>query len=81
VLSRAKKAFDQLSRQGFERDRLDHPEIRAAFDAVPVPLADLRERLKDVIELLDRYYGFQDHYSEDRQAFAQQFLRLYGDAS
>ncbi len=81
VLSRARKAFESLSRQGFERDRLDQPEIRAAFEAVPAPLADLRERLVDLIELLDRFNGYQDHYSGDRKAFAREFIRLYGGPS
>lgn len=79
LATRARKAFESLSRQGFENDRIADPDIREAFEAAAEPLASVRERLNGLIDVLGDAETWAEAYEEDRTVFADQFLRLYGE--
>lgn len=81
LATRARKAFDSLSRQGFENDRVGDPDIQDAFEAAAEPLASIRERLAGLMDALGEAETWANAYDEDRTVFADQFLRLYGDVS
>lgn len=78
---RARKAFESLSRQGFDASRTGDPDIQAAFSTAAGPLADLRARLRDLLTRLEGGPDWTKAYAADRDVFADQFLILYGDAA
>lgn len=78
---RARKAFDSLSRQGFESNRTAEPDIQAAFHTAAGPLAELRSRLRDLLTRLEVGPDWSAAYQSDRAIFAEQFLILYGEAA
>ena len=78
---RARKAFEALSRQGFEAHRLNDPDIQAAFQEAAAPLAELRERVRTLLNRLEAGPDWAQAYRDDQAAFAEQFLLLYGEAA
>jgi hypothetical protein len=85
VLAEAKQAFRSFSRQGFDEDRLDDEDVIAGFRAGVEALVATKEQIAVFLDSLRRIDANDPDlghwFQQDREVFAGQFARLYGEPS
>ena len=78
LLGEARKAFDGLSRAGFERSAPNDPALAPAYGALADALPGVSERLGTVLRTLGPPDSWEAAEAEDRPVFSRAFARLYG---
>ena len=79
TLSKAKKAFQTISRKGFEEE-LAQDEIRIeAFIGATDSIVQIKESLDHVLQNLTKHEGWSESYIKDNLTFSKQFGYIYGE--
>lgn len=77
---KARQAFHNLSRKGFQEEALSDPEIAQAFEIAADCLPSVRAQLKPLLARLQDGTDWQQAFEADKPLFVSQFERIYGEA-